>query len=198
MIQILVFDNLDPWVTELRRDWHGRFAGGGGGGGSTGIRKSGIGARKKAVIGTPTRRSTRNVSGFGRHTQTVTGRVNGRRRSVKVQSTTVVTRGAKRGQRTTSYVYKVKRGGRIGKAPRNFAAAQAVGAARLGSRFKPGTPIGGRNVRYLSRGHIAGRAVPLTTTAAIGRGLSANAVRRAKKGKPLAPGYVVSHGAPLP
>lgn len=195
MIQILVFDSLNPWESDYRRDSRGRFAGGGGGGG-VGVRKGGITSRKHAAIGSPSRKG--GTSSFGRHTQTVTGRVNGRRRSVKVQSTTVISRGAKRGERTTSYVYKVKRGGRIGRAPRNYPSALATGSARLGSRRKPGTPIAGKNVRYLSRGHIAGRAIPFHTTAAIGRGLSANAVRRFRKGKPLAPGYVVSHGAPLP
>lgn len=195
MIDKLLFDNWDPWVTELRRDSRGRFAGGGGGGRSGGLSTSGRSmGRRKASFSTAKKVKPGRVSVYGRHTQTVYGR-GGKR--AKVQSTTALIQGHKKGTTSTAYVYKVKRGGRIGKAPSNFAASNVTGHS-LKSRHKPGTPVGSKNVRYLTRGHMAGRAVPFATTRAVGRGLSANAVRRAKKGKPIAAGYVVSYGAPLP
>jgi len=196
MIDKLLFDDWDPWVTELRRDSRGRFARGGGGGGrSGGLSTSGRSmGRRKASFSTAKKVKPGRVSMYGRHTQTVYGK-GGKR--AKVQSTTALIQGHKKGTTSTAYVYKVKRGGRIGKAPSAFAAANVTGHS-LRSRYKPGTPVGSKNVRYLTRGHMAGRAVPFATTAAIGRGLSANAVRRARKGKPIAAGYVVSYGAPLP
>lgn len=186
MIQILVFDNLDPWVNEQRRDWHGRFAGGGGGGG--GRSSSGGGGTRNIKPG--------RKGNWGTHTQKVSGYTSqGKKRTASVSSTTRSLRAGK-GKRSTAYVYKVGKQGRLMKNPRKNAVRMITSANK---RARPGSPVGNKNVRYISRGHAASRVIgaPGSLARMAGRAHSKSVVARAKRGGTFKPGYVVSYGKPL-
>jgi len=186
MIQILVFDNLDPWTAELRRDSRGRFAGGGGGGGGGGRSRT----KKQSFTGVH-RQTTKGISSSG---QIRRGQVQSRRIGLP-------------GKRTTTYTYKVTKGGFVSrKAPRTMAAAYTRNPygrylpKGLERRLRPGSPIAGnKNVRYIQRGHFAGRVSGFADPKGVGRAMSARTARAfVKKGRPLKPGYVVSYGKPIP
>lgn len=180
MIQILVFDNLDPWQSDYRRDSRGRFAGGGGGGGSS---------TRRAI--SPGRKGR-----WGSHTQRVTGyTAQGKRKTASVTSTTRSLRAGK-GKRTTAYAYKVGKYGRVSKNPSKMTTRMITSANR---RYRPGTPVGSKNVRYLSQGHAAARflSAPGSNARILGRLHSKSVIARAKRGRPLSRGYVVSYGKPL-
>lgn len=184
MIQILVFDNLDPWITEQRRDWHGRFAGGGGGGGRS---SSGGGGTRNIKPG--------RKGHWGTHTQKVTGYTSqGKKRTASVSSTTRSLNAGK-GKRSTAYVYKIGKRGRVLKNPSKMASRYVSSS----SRFRPGTPVGSKNVRYISRAHSAARMIsmPGSNARILGRAHSKSVVARAKRGGTFKPGYVVSYGKPL-
>lgn len=179
MIDKLLFDNWDPWVTELRRDSHGRFAGGGGGG-------------TRAIK--PGRKGN-----WGTHTQRVTGYdVKGKKRYSSVTSTTRSLRAGK-GKRTKAYVYKIGKNGRVEKNPTKNASRIVSGQTGKG-RFRPGSPLGSKNVRFVSRGHMRARVIggPGSLERGLGRLHSRVVARQAiKRGRLMSPGYVVSYGKPI-
>lgn len=193
MIEKLLFDDWDPWVTDLRRDSRGRFARGGGGGGGGTRTRSGGGGGARAIK--PGRKGN-----WGSHTQRVTGyNAAGKRRSASVTSTTRSLRAGK-GKRTTAYVYKVGKGGRVLKNPTKLASRFAAPYHAGGGRLRPGAKLGSKNVRYLTSGHLASRVVagPGSIYRGGGRLGSSLVARAARRGKSkLAPGYVVSYGKPL-
>lgn len=196
MIDKLIFDDLDPWVAQYNKNHgrNGRFAGKSGGGGipsSPAGRKSSAGSTSK--ISPKQMRAVRGT----KTTQTVSGKVNGKTRSVKVQSRNNVLRDG-----TRTYTYKVGKGGRLGKAP-NKASMTVVNPFGNNRRFRPGSPVNGnKNVRYISRAHMAGRASEYGLgpglASGFGRAHSASVTRGMGKGRPAKPGYVVSYGKPLP
>ena len=186
MHQVLLFESLDPWQMDLRRDSRGRFAGGGGGGG-----RGGGGGTKKMKFS-------------GVHTQKVKGiSSSGQIRRSQVQSRRI----GLPGKKNTTYTYKVTKGGYVAaKAPRQLAAIYTKNPVGrylpkgLERRLRPGSPIAGnKNFRYIQRAHFAGRVTGFGDPKGIGRAMSARTARAfVKKGKPLKPGYVVSYGKPIP
>lgn len=190
MIDKLIFDDLDPWMSQYNKhhDRRGRFAGKSGGSGIP-SRAAGRGSSKGA---TP-RVGGKQMRAIGRTktTQTVSGVRNGQMRSVKVTSRNRMLRNG-----TKTYTYKVGKNGIIRKHPSQLAttAANPLGHNR---HFRPGSPVGkNKNVRYLTRAHVGTRTVGVGMP--LGRLHSAHAVRQMHKGKPVKPGYVVSYGKPLP
>lgn len=196
MIDKLIFDDLDPWVAQYNKNHgrNGRFAGKSGGAGipsRAAGRKSSAGSTTKASS-----KQMRAVRGT-KTTQTVSGKINGKTHSVKVQSRNTLLRSG-----TKTYTYKVGKGGRMMKAPNKVSTTLANPLGGNG-RFRPGSPVGkNKNVRYLSRAHVAGRAADFPfgvgAYSGAGRAHSAYSVRKFAKGRPLKPGYVVSYGKPLP
>jgi hypothetical protein len=194
MIDKLIFDDLDPWVAQYNKNHgrNGRFAGKSGGAGipsrAAGRKSSGGSTR---TVGAKQMRAVRKT----KTTQTVQGVVGGKVRSAKAVSRNGMLRDG-----TKTYTYKVSKGGFVRKTPGKFTSGM-VGPLGGNSRFRPGSPVGGnKNVRYISRAHMANRAVnfPHSAASPLGRAHSAYSVRKFAKGRPLNPGYVVSYGKPIP